>query len=132
MNKASIAAVFDELESGHLENFFKYVADDVAWTVMGTHPLAGTYHSKEEFRQATMVRLNGLMTGNSLKLHTENIWLEDQTAIVELSANASTKKGTPFKNRYCWICRFELNLIVEVRAYLDSALVQKIIDESKS
>jgi ketosteroid isomerase-like protein len=29
--------------------------------------------------------------------------------------------GMHFDNRYCWLCRFEDDLIVEVRAYLDSA-----------
>jgi ketosteroid isomerase-like protein len=35
-----------------------------------------------------------------------------------------------FDNRYCWVIRFEDNTIVEVRAYLDSALVQKLIAET--
>jgi ketosteroid isomerase-like protein len=41
------------------------------------------------------------------------------------------RNGTPFRNRYCWICRFDHGKIVEVRAYLDSALVQKLIDENE-
>jgi len=26
------------------DKFFERVSDSVSWTVMGTHPLAGTYH----------------------------------------------------------------------------------------
>jgi hypothetical protein len=29
--------------------FFISVADDINWTVMGTHPLAGVYNSKADF-----------------------------------------------------------------------------------
>jgi ketosteroid isomerase-like protein len=130
MDKAQIATIFSGLENGRPEDFFKYVAEEVAWTVMGTHPLAGTYHSKTEFREATMKRLSSLMKGDKLTLHTEQIWLDGDTAIVELSARAVSKKGTAFNNRYCWVCRFELNQIVEVRAYLDSALVKQVIKES--
>ena len=36
-----------------------------------------------------------------------------------------------FDNRYCWVMRFDGETIVEVRAYLDSALVQKLIDDNK-
>ena len=36
-----------------------------------------------------------------------------------------------FDNRYCWVIRFKAEMIVEVRAYLDSALVQKLIDENE-
>jgi len=39
--------------------------------------------------------------------------------------------GKPFNNTYCWVCRFENNIIVGVRAYVDSALVQMVIDENE-
>jgi ketosteroid isomerase-like protein len=130
MDKAQIAAIFSGLENGKPEEFFKYVADNVEWTVMGTHPLAGTYHSKTEFHEATMKRLSSLMKGDKLALHTEQIWLDGDTTIVELSAHAVSKKGTTFNNHYCWVCRFELNQIVAVRAYLDSTLVKQVIEES--
>ncbi|MDO8872220.1 MAG: hypothetical protein Q7V05_05765 [Methanoregula sp.] len=38
--------------------FFQHVADDVDWTVMGTHPLTGTCHDKQEFIAHTFKRLN--------------------------------------------------------------------------
>lgn len=48
-----------------------YVADNVHWTVSGpfrkTHPLAGVYHSREEFKQNTFVPLSGKFDGG-LKL----------------------------------------------------------------
>ena len=40
--------------------------------------------------------------------------------------------GRRFDNRYCWVIRFANDKIVEVRAYLDSALVQKLIDENET
>lgn len=41
---------------------------------------------------------------------------------------ATARNGMRFDNRYCWVIRFENGLIVQVRAYLDSAMVQKLID----
>jgi ketosteroid isomerase-like protein len=67
---------------------------------------------------------------NGIALHTDNIWLDGDTAAVELSTHSITKDGTPFNNRYCWVCRFDEDKIVEVRAYLDSALVKQVIEES--
>ncbi|TCM73259.1 hypothetical protein EV291_11929 [Rhizobium sp. BK068] len=32
---------------------------------MGTHPLAGRYHSKQELRAATFARLNKLLPGGT-------------------------------------------------------------------
>ena len=41
-----VRSVFKGLESGDGASFFEHVADDVDWTVEGTHPLAGHYKSK--------------------------------------------------------------------------------------
>jgi ketosteroid isomerase-like protein len=36
----AVRRIFAHLESGSGEQFFQHVADDVDWTVEGTHPLA--------------------------------------------------------------------------------------------
>ena len=40
--------------------------------------------------------------------------------------------GKPFNNTYCWIVEFKEDQIVDVKAYVDSALVQKVIDENEN
>ena len=43
------------------QQFWDRVADDVDWTVEGTHPLAGRYHNKTQFLEATFTRLAGVL-----------------------------------------------------------------------
>lgn len=50
----------DEIDAS---GFFDNVADDVHWTVMGTHPLAGVYKSKEDFLKNTFERLDKVLKG---------------------------------------------------------------------
>ena len=38
------------------QQFWDRVADDVDWTVEGTHPPAGRYHNKTQFLEATVWR----------------------------------------------------------------------------
>ncbi|MCA1224287.1 nuclear transport factor 2 family protein [Streptomyces sp. 8L] len=106
--------------------FFARVSDDVHWTVMGTQPLGGTYFSKKAFREATFDRLARVMK-EGVRLKLQRLYEDGDTAIVELLATSMTNDGAPFDNEYCWICRFDGEgpdaLIVEVRAYLDSAMV---------
>jgi ketosteroid isomerase-like protein len=52
-------------------------------------------------------------------------------AAVELEALSTALNGKPFNNHYCWVTRFAGDRIVEVRAYLDSALVQQLLDENE-
>ncbi|RVX38390.1 hypothetical protein EDD27_0695 [Nonomuraea polychroma] len=102
--------------------FWARVADDVDWTVEGTHPLAGGYRSKNEFTAATFARLARVLDGG-VKLTVEHLYVDGDTTVAELVSTSTTKEGAPFDNRYCWVCRFDGDMIAEVRAYLDSAMV---------
>jgi uncharacterized protein len=125
-----VRLLFASLENGKSDEFFRHVKPDVNWTVMGTHPLAGTYHDREIFIASTFGRLNKVLKEGVL-LRVTGIIVSGDTAAVELEALSTALNGKPFSNRYCWICRFESGQIVEVRAYLDSALVQMLLDENE-
>jgi ketosteroid isomerase-like protein len=47
-----VLEIFKGLEHGDGAAFFDHVADDVDWTVMGTHPLAGHYLDKKSFTRS--------------------------------------------------------------------------------
>ena len=106
--------------------FFDRVADDVSWTVEGTHPLAGHYASKQDFTGATFDRLGPLMR-DGVRLEVVALHVAGEITVAELHATSTTLDGAPFDNDYCWVCRFDAAdpgaRIVQVRAYLDSAMV---------
>jgi ketosteroid isomerase-like protein len=125
-----IRELFAHLESGESDLFFARVADDVSWTVMGTHPLAGEYHSKADFFAGTFARLNKVLREGVL-LRVTHLIVHEDWAVVELEALSTALNGKPFANRYCWVCRLAGETIVEVRAYLDSALVAQLLEENE-
>jgi ketosteroid isomerase-like protein len=119
--------LFDDLARPQTTSaFFDRVADDVDWTVQGTHPLAGRYTSKKAFTEATFGRLAPLMRDGT-HLEVQHLLVDGATAVVELHALSTTLDGAPYDNTLCWVCRFDSAevgaTIVEVRAYLDSAMV---------
>ena len=121
--------IFRNLETGDGGAFFVHVADDVDWIVEGTHPLAGHYHSKADFLAHTFEKLAKVLPQGA-QLHLEHALVSGDWAIVELHSLATAKNGLRFDNRYCWLCRFSGNKIVEVRADLDSALVAQLFQEN--
>jgi uncharacterized protein len=126
-----VKKVFTALANGDATTFFDNVADNVSWRVTGTdNPLSGQYNSISDFVPKTFQRLGKCMKGK-LSLKLVNVIVDGDMAVVELKADATTKNGNPFNNEYCWVCRFENEKIVEVRAYLDSALVKKVLDENE-
>ena len=125
----NVRAIFKGLESGDGAAFFEHVADDVDWTVMGTHPLAGHYLSKQAFRDGTFAKL-GEVLPQGAQLKVEHLFVQCDVAVVELHSLATAANGMRFDNRYCWVVYFHGNLIVRVRAYLDSALVARLFEEN--
>jgi ketosteroid isomerase-like protein len=126
-----VESLFANLEKGQSGAFFEHVAEDVNWTVMGTHPLAGTYHTKADFLAHTFARLDKILKEGVL-LRVTNILVEGDRAAVEMESLSTALNGKPFDNRYCWVVHFSEGTIVKVRAYLDSALVQRLIEENES
>jgi len=129
MSITQIREIFKNLESGDGAAFFAHVAEDVDWIVEGTHPLAGHYRSKSDFLAHTFQKLAKVLPQGT-QLHVTNVLVSGDWAIVELASLATAKNGLRFDNKYCWVIRFADGKIVEVRAYLDSAMVQRLFDEN--
>jgi uncharacterized protein len=130
ISEADVRAIFRHMETGNRPAFLAAVHDDVDWTVMGTHPLAGHYTSKADFVAATYERLKRILVGDSMMTIT-SVLMAGETAIVEMRGRATAKSGDPYNNVFCWICTFKDGKIAKVRAYLDSWLVQHIIDRNE-
>ena len=124
-----VRAIFKGLENGDGAAFFAHVADDVDWTVMGTHPLAGHYAGKQAFIAGTFAKL-GRVLPQGAQLHVENMIVQDDQAVVELHSLATAENGMRFDNRYCWVVYFQDGIITRVRAYLDSAMVARLFAEN--
>ena len=133
LTKQFVEKLFRNLENGHQDQFFSQVAPNVLWEVMGTHPLAGVYHGKQEFLDHTFVRLKKLLKGGPV-LKVSNILITEDApiAIVEMVQLSYSINDKPFNNKYCWIVKFENEVIARVRAYLDSALVQALVNENSN
>lgn len=67
---------------------------------------------------------------SSTQLRVVHVLAEGHWATVEMRSMATAMNGMPFDNRYCWVVRFDAGRIVQVRAYLDSALIQRLFDDN--
>jgi uncharacterized protein len=129
MTEDEVRNIFLGLEKGNGGAFFDHVASNVDWTVMGTHPLAGRYRSKQAFIAGTFEKLAKVLP-HGAQLSVDHVLVCGDKAAVELRSNATAKNGLRFDNRYCWMVTFSAGVIVEVRAYLDSGLVERLFGEN--
>jgi ketosteroid isomerase-like protein len=86
-------------------------------------------HQKADLLAHTFATLAQVLPRGT-QLQVENALASGDWAVVELRSSATAKNGLRFDNRYCWLCRFRDDKIVEVRAYLDSALVARLFEEN--
>jgi len=131
--KEQVATLFHNLETGNRDAFFAGISDDVQVTIMGRHILAATYVGKQEFLTKAHGRINKIrQSGVPLKITVRNVMVSDDHGIVEMHSISTALNGKPIENNYVWICRFVDGKIVEVRAYTDSASMEKAILENES
>lgn len=130
-DRATVEATFRLLENPDTTpTFFDHVADDVEWTVMGTHPLAGTFTTKQDYLDATFSQLGPLMrAGTHIRLI--DLYIDGDTVIAELMTHSVTLEGAAFEDGLCWICTFDGDQIVKARCYLDSAMVTWTIQRNR-
>src|SRR5258708_38862642 len=93
-----VREIFKGLENGDGAAFFERVADDVDWTVMGTHPLAGHYPSKKAFVEGTCAKLSQVLPKGA-QLHVEDSIVEGDQAVAKLASPETGKNGIRVDHR---------------------------------
>jgi uncharacterized protein len=117
------------LENGNRGRFFDHLADDVDWIVEGAHSLVAHYRSKGDFLAGSFANR---IVPLGAQLVVEHVMVRDDEAVVELRSLATAKDGVRFDTRYCWVVHFAGEIIDQVRAYLDSAMVARLFDELRN
>lgn len=135
-SRAEITTLFKNLSSPSTQSkFFAGVSDNVNWWIVGSTPMSKTYTSKKDFQDATLAILNGKVLDGPLGFRLNHVVVDSETgwATAEMAAmDATCRNGMPYPMRYCWVVRFgeDSGLIEEVRAYLDSELLTKAIEQN--
>lgn len=110
-------ALFANLESAEKQpKIWVQAADDVDWTRRGhtravrSVPLEGRLHSRHLRPPSRRASRRGDHEGRHL-------YVGGDTTVAGLRSTSKTNEGATFANKYCWVCRFDGDTIVEARAY---------------
>jgi len=110
--------------------FLERVANNVHWTVKGTHEMAGEYNSKKDLVERAFAGIGRVLQEGKVMMKIKRILVDGDYAVAEMESICTALNGRRYNNTYCWIVKFENGLITEATAYVDSALVQQILDEN--
>ena len=117
-NKALVQASFDRWKSG-TGGPFELLAPDVEWTIVGSSPLAETYHSKNEFIDEVIDPFNARMA-KPLVPTVRGIFADGDMVIILFDAEATVRDGKPYHNSYTWFFQMRDAKVVKAIAFFDN------------
>jgi len=125
-NKQRLQHVFAATAKGDGRPFVAALAEDVAWTVVGSTPWSKTYQGKATVLRELLGPLNAqLANRNTITAH--RFVGEGDQVVVEGQGHNTTKTGKQYNNRYCWVFRFREGQVVELIEYADTALIESAL-----
>lgn len=121
-NGELIRTAFTSWEQGDSRPFFSLVADDVTWRVIGSTPVSGTYRSRSEFLGGAAGQLFERFA-EPLVARVTAVHEAGDTVVLQWQGTSRGVNGRPYGQDYCWVMRLADAKVVDVVAYLDTALV---------
>ncbi len=126
-NKRLLQEAFAALERGDGKPFVDCMADEFTWTIMGTTPWSRAYSGKAAVRDELFKPLFAQFADRYSNTALSFV-AEDDTVVVECRGRVTTRSGEPYNNAYCYICRFSQGRMVGLTEYLDTALVERVLE----
>jgi ketosteroid isomerase-like protein len=124
-NKQLVRAIYEESARGESKLFRALAADDLTWWKIGTTSWSKTYSGKQAVSEM-FKRLFALLEGPHL-VSAQRIIADGDLVVVEASGRSTTKAGKAYNNSYCMIYRFADGMIMEVKEYCDTALIDAVL-----
>ena len=124
-NKRLVREAFRPWEQGDSGPFFDLVADDVVWTVIGSTPVSGVYHSKQALLDKAFLPLLERLDG-SLKTRFIDLAADGDRVILRHESTGVAKTGVHYDQVYCFAMVMRDGKITEIVAYLDTELLSRV------
>ena len=122
-NRQLMRGVFAELAGGNNRPFREALADDIAWTIIGTTRWSRTYRGKQALIDELLRPLYALFA-DQYTATVHRIIADDDVVVVEYRGKVTTTAGKPYHNTYCFVCRLADGKIRELTEYCDTALIE--------
>ncbi|WP_027531772.1 nuclear transport factor 2 family protein [Bradyrhizobium sp. WSM3983] len=125
-NKNLVQQIFIDSANGSGTTLLDHLADDVSWIITGQWSWSRTFQGRDAVVNGLMKNVASLFD-KRLRTVAFNFVAEGDTVVVEAKGDNVTKAGLRYDNDYCLIFRLENGRIKQIKEYLDSALVERVL-----
>lgn len=124
-NKQVVLNFYEAGARGDMDGCFALLADDVAWTNIGSTRFSGTYIGKQALAEDLLGPLFGRLKAG-ISSEVQRLTAEGNTVVAQTSGTAETVDGVPYNNTYCQVIQIRNGQIVKVMEYMDTALIDSV------
>jgi uncharacterized protein len=126
-NRKLIEGIFAELAQNNPQPFRDALADDVRWSTPGSSVWSRTFTGKQAVLNDLLAMVRGQLV-ERVRLTVQRILADGDHVVLQATGQATTKKGKPYNNTYCFLYRIAGDKIAEVTEYLDTELASSALD----
>ena len=123
-NKHVVTDFFEYFSRGEIDSAFALVRDDVSWWVAGDLPFSGT-KTKGEYMQVVGNIQRGFPGG--LQLEPTSMIAENDRVAVEVESHGEHVNGRSYANHYHFLITLEDGRMKEVKEYMDTLHLFRLI-----
>jgi uncharacterized protein len=127
-NRELIRTVYARMAEGDSQPFLDSLAEGVRWTITGSSAWSRTWHGNAAVRQELLRPLVAQFDGR-YTARAERVIADGDLVVAEVRGRVTTRTGQPYHNAYCFIYRIEDGKISEITEYLDTALVNAVLQD---
>ena len=124
-NKQLVRTAFEALGNSDARPLYDLMRDDFAWIIEGQSRFSRRYEGKETVKRDLLTPLFEAFA-TPYRFTIDEIIAEGDRVVVLGRGAVQTKTGKDYNNSYCFVLRLEDGKLVELREYLDTALVERV------
>ena len=124
-NKQLVRDAFEALGSSDARPLYELMRDDFTWIIEGQSRFSRHYEGKAAVKRELLdVLFEAFAT--PYRFTIDEIIAGGDRVVVRGRGEVRTKAGQDYNNSYCFVLRLEEGQLVELREYLDTALVERV------
>jgi ketosteroid isomerase-like protein len=125
-NKALVERIMEARARRDPEPFIAAMADDFVWRIIGSTAWSGEYVGKADVRERLLRPLYAQFVAPS-RITPKRILADGDHVVVQCDGDATTVSGERYANTYCFVIRVADGLLREMTEYMDTALVDRVL-----
>lgn len=125
-NRHLIERIFGQLAQGNGRALVDAMDEDFCWTLTGSSTWSGTWRGKQAVREQLLAPLFAQFEGTYTNT-AERVIADGEHVAVLCRGHVGTKAGRRYDNQYCFVFRVVDGRLKEVVEYLDTALVDAVL-----